>query len=217
MTDLLESLDELLPGLLTSGQLFVDIFSQLLDLVPNVFPGLTLEFTRCEVLGGLLALLVEVCKVDTLLLLLFRWSRLVGGILGIVGDGNGSIGKDVSREENDIGTDLSEFRRGDYQAGNGSERLDRSLRVLGELFSSCGYRSGVDVNVDVGVGSVVLDCQLVERTGDMDPRRSSARDHHRSSRLPKPWKLGGRSLHSRGPWILRYQVAQFGCWVRRTT
>jgi hypothetical protein len=112
------------------------------------------------VLGGLLALLVEVFKVDTLLLLLFRWSRLVGGILGIVGDGNGSIGKDVSREENDIGTDLSEFRRGDYQAGNGSERLDRSLRVLGELFSSCGYRSGVDVNVDVGVGSVVLDYQL---------------------------------------------------------
>jgi hypothetical protein len=112
------------------------------------------------VLGSLLALLVEVFKVDTLVLLLFRWSRLVGSILGIVGDGNGGIGKDVSREENDIGPDLSEFRRRDYQAGNGSERLDRSLRVLGELLSRCGDGGGVDVDVDIGSGSVVLDCQL---------------------------------------------------------
>ena len=43
----LESLDKLLSGLLSIRQLVVDVLSELLDLVPDVLPGLTLEFTGC--------------------------------------------------------------------------------------------------------------------------------------------------------------------------
>jgi hypothetical protein len=53
--------------------------------------------------------LLELLEIDTLLSLLFRWSRLVGGFLGPVGKVASGIGKDISSEENYIGTDLSEF------------------------------------------------------------------------------------------------------------
>lgn len=106
--------------------------------------------------GGRFTLLLELVKVDTLLLFRFGWSRLFSGFLGTIGNGDGGIGKDISGEEDNIGTDLSEFWGSNNQAGDSSERLDSTLRVLGQLLS--GYRGGssVDVDINVGVGSIVL-------------------------------------------------------------
>lgn len=156
MTDLLESLDESLPGFFTLGQLFVDIVSELLDFVPDTLSGFTLEFTSLQTLGSLLALLFELVEIDTLLALLFGWARLVGGLFGIVGQVARGIGKDVSGKEDDVGTNLSELGRGDNQARNGAERLDGSLRVSRQLLARGGSRRGVDIDINVGVGRVVL-------------------------------------------------------------
>lgn len=129
---------------------------QLLDLVPDGLSSIGLDLAGSEMPGGRFTLLLELVKVDTLLLLGFGWSGLLGGLLGTIGNGDGGIGKDISGEEDNIGTDLSEFRRGDDQAGDSSERLDGPLRVLGQLLLGDRGGSGVDVNVDIGVGSVVL-------------------------------------------------------------
>ena len=106
--------------------------------------------------SGRFALLLELLEVDTFLLLGLGWSRLVGSLFGTVSDGNGGIGEDVSSEEDDVGTDLSEFRGSNDQACDGSERLDGPLRVLGQLLSGNRGGSGIDVHIDISVGSVIL-------------------------------------------------------------
>jgi hypothetical protein len=127
-----------------------------LDLVPDGLSGIGLDLAGSEMPGGRFTLLLELVEIDTLLLLGLGRSRLLGGLLGTIGDGDGGIGKDISGEEDNIGTDLSEFRGSDDQACDGSERLDGPLRVLGQLLLGDRGGSGVDVNVDIGVRSVVL-------------------------------------------------------------
>ena len=143
--------------------------------------------------SGRFALLLELLEVDTFLLLGLGWSRLVGSLLGTVSDGNGGIGKDVSSEEDDVGSNLSEFRGSNNQACDGSEGLDGPLRVLGQLLS--GYRGGssIDVNVDIGVRSVVLLSVSIQFCTMVDLQRSSESSHHRSSRHPTSWKQPRRS------------------------
>jgi len=154
-THLLETLDNLVPSLFSLGQFFVEVLLGVLNLVPDALSGLGLDLAGSNTLECLLAFLVGGVEVEPILALLLAWSSLVGGVFSSVGSNGSGIGKEVTGKEDGVRAELAESWVGDDQRGNGSEGRNCSLGISGH-FLSRRRRSGVDVDIDISVGGIIL-------------------------------------------------------------